>query len=67
MGVVFLIIRFARGGYFIWHGAQHLNASGREHLLAYARSRSVPRNMTLAFATVASLPMPRLWPLTLVR
>lgn len=42
MGVVFLLIRFTLGGYFAWQGAQHLNAYGREHLIAYARSRSVP-------------------------
>lgn len=42
MGVVFLLIRFALGGYFAWDGAKHLNAYDREHLIAYARRRSVP-------------------------
>jgi putative oxidoreductase len=42
MGVVFLLVRFTLGGLFAWHGAQRLNAYGREHLIAYARSRSVP-------------------------
>jgi putative oxidoreductase len=42
MGVVFLLIRFTLGGYFAWHGTQHLNVYGRERLIAYARSRSVP-------------------------
>ena len=42
MGFVFLILRFIIGGYFTWHGARHLNAYGREPLIDYARSKSVP-------------------------
>ncbi len=35
MAVVFLIIRFFVGGYFAWQGARHLDAYGRQHLVAY--------------------------------
>lgn len=42
MGVVFLIIRFIVGGYFAWQGARHLDAYGRQHLVAYARTRNLP-------------------------
>jgi uncharacterized membrane protein YphA (DoxX/SURF4 family) len=42
MAVVFLIIRFIVGGYFAWRGAQHLDAYGRQHLVAYARTKNVP-------------------------
>lgn len=42
MGVVFLLIRFTLGGWFAWHGTQHLSPHGREPLLAYARSRRLP-------------------------
>ena len=42
MGFVFLILRFIFGGYFAWHGAQHLNAYGREHLIDYATSKGMP-------------------------
>ena len=42
MGVVFLILRFILGGYFAWQGAQHLDAYGRQHLVAYARTKNLP-------------------------
>lgn len=42
VGVVFLIIRFILGGYFAWHGARHLDAYGRQHLVAYARTKRLP-------------------------
>lgn len=42
MGVVFLIIRFIVGGYFAWQGARYLDAYGRQHLVAYARTKSLP-------------------------
>ena len=42
MGVVFLLIRFILGGYFAWQGAQHLDAYGRQHLVAYARTKNLP-------------------------
>jgi putative oxidoreductase len=42
MGVVFLIIRFIVGGYFAWQGAQHLDAYGRKHLVAHARTKNLP-------------------------
>ena len=42
MGVVFLIIRFILGGYFAWRGAQHLDAYGRQHLVASARAKNLP-------------------------
>ena len=42
MGVVFLILRFILGGYFAWQGAQHLDAYGRQHLVAHARTKNLP-------------------------
>ena len=42
MGVVFLIIRFIVGGYFAWQGTRHLDAYGRQHLVADARTKNLP-------------------------
>lgn len=42
MGFVFLLVRFALGGWFAWHGAQRLDIARRAQFIAIARNGAIP-------------------------